>query len=116
MTGRLLVAAGGLSGAAGVALSAMAAHAGGANTTTAATFLLFHAPALLVLGLADAGRVARIGGAVLAVGLVLFAGDLLARDLAGDRLFPYSAPAGGLLLIAGWLAVGASALFPRGLD
>ncbi|TIX01867.1 MAG: DUF423 domain-containing protein, partial [Mesorhizobium sp.] len=47
---------------------------------------------------------------VLLVGLLLFCGDLLARDFLGSRLFPLSAPIGGTLLIAGWLAIAASAL------
>jgi uncharacterized membrane protein YgdD (TMEM256/DUF423 family) len=109
---RVLMLIAGLAGALGVALSAAAAHRGGQNIQTAATFLLVHAPALLGIALL-AGRTARLGGLVLAVGLVLFCGDLLARDFLGGRLFPYSAPAGGLLLIGGWLAVAASAFFDR---
>ncbi|TPM41371.1 DUF423 domain-containing protein [Mesorhizobium sp. B2-3-4] len=107
---RLLVTAGGLLGAAGVALSAAAAHRGGAFTGTAASFLLMHAPVFLAIGLADANRWLRMASLVLLVGLLLFAGDLLARDFWGSRLFPMSAPIGGTLLIAGWLAIAASAL------
>ena len=109
---RILILVAGLAGAAGVALSAAAAHRGGQNLQTAATFLLVHAPALLGMALL-AGRTARLGGLVLTAGLVLFCGDLLARDFLGGRLFPYSAPAGGLLLIGGWLAVAASAVLDR---
>jgi uncharacterized membrane protein YgdD (TMEM256/DUF423 family) len=47
---------------------------------------------------------------VLLVGLVLFCGDLLARDFLGGRLVPFAAPVGGSLLILGWLVVAASAL------
>ena len=107
---RILVFAGGLCGAAGVALSAAAAHLGGAFVGTAASFLLMHAPVFLAVGLAGANRILRIGSLVLLVGLVLFCGDLLARDFVGSRLFPMSAPIGGSLLIAGWLAIAASAL------
>lgn len=107
---RILVLAGGLCGAAGVALSAAAAHLGGAFVGTAASFLLMHAPVFLAVGLAGANRILRIGSLVLLVGLVLFCGDLLARDFVGSRLFPMSAPIGGSLLIAGWLAIAASAL------
>lgn len=111
---RLLAFVGGLCGAAGVALSAAASHHGGAFIGAAANFLLFHAPALLVIGLAAGNRLLRLGGLILILGLVLFCGDLLSRDLLGDRLFPFAAPAGGTLLIAGWLAVAASALIrPR---
>ncbi|MEZ2332386.1 DUF423 domain-containing protein [Mesorhizobium sp. RCC_202] len=111
---RLLVLAGGLVGAAGVALSAAAAHRGGAFTGTAANFLLMHAPVFLAVGLAGGNRCLRIASLVLLAGLLLFAGDLIARDFLGARLFPMSAPIGGTLLIAGWLAIAVSALWrPR---
>lgn len=106
---RFLVLMAGLSGAAGVALSAAAAHRGGAFTGTAASFLLMHAPVFLAVGLLAANRVLRTGAIVLLVGLLLFCGDLLARDFLGSRLFPMSAPIGGTLLIVGWLAIAASA-------
>ena len=111
---RLLVLAGGLIGAAGVALSAAAAHRGGAFTGTAANFLLMHAPVFLAIGLAGSKSCLRIASLVLLAGLLLFAGDLIARDFLGSRLFPMSAPIGGTLLIAGWLAIAVSALWrPR---
>ncbi|MDX8436632.1 DUF423 domain-containing protein [Mesorhizobium abyssinicae] len=107
---RILVLAGGLCGAAGVALSAAAAHLGGAFVGTAASFLLMHAPVFLAVGLIGGGRPLRTASLLLLVGLVLFCGDLLARDFLGSRLFPMSAPIGGTLLIAGWLAIAGSAL------
>jgi uncharacterized membrane protein YgdD (TMEM256/DUF423 family) len=109
---RVLVAAAGLAGALGVALSAVAAHQGGQNLQIAATFFLVHAPALLALAV-FASRTTRLGGYVLIAGLVLFCGDLLSREIAGDRLFPYAAPGGGVLLITGWLLIAASALRRR---
>ncbi|SDA73678.1 DUF423 domain-containing protein [Mesorhizobium qingshengii] len=109
-SGRILILAAGLSGAAGVALSAAAAHLGGAFVGTAASFLLMHAPVFLATGLLGTNRILRIGSLVLLVGLLLFCGDLLARDFLGSRLFPLSAPIGGTLLIAGWLVIAASAL------
>jgi uncharacterized membrane protein YgdD (TMEM256/DUF423 family) len=110
---RLLILAAGLAGMAGVALSALAAHKGGAFTGTAANFLLMHAPVFLAAGLLGGGRVLRAACLVLFVGLVLFAGDLIARDLAGTRLFPFAAPTGGTLMILGWLGVALSALASR---
>ena len=107
---RILVFAGGLRGAAGVALSAASAHLGGAFVGTAASFLIMHAPVFLAVGLAGANRILRFGSLVLLVGLVLFCGDLLARDFVGSRLFPMSAPISGSLLIAGWLAIAGSVL------
>ena len=110
---RFFVLAGGLCGAAGVTLSAAAAHLGGAFVGTAASFLLMHAPVFLAVGLIGAERALRVASLVLLVGLVLFCGDLLARDFLGSRLFPMSAPIGGTLLIGGWLAIAASAFMPR---
>jgi uncharacterized membrane protein YgdD (TMEM256/DUF423 family) len=109
---RVLVLAGGLCGAAGVALSAAAAHLGGSFVATAASFLLMHAPVFLAAGLLEGNRVLRIGIFTLLAGLLLFCGDLLARDFVGSSLFPMSAPIGGTLLIGGWLVIAASAL-PR---
>ena len=104
----VLVSSGGLAGAIGVALSALAAHEGGAGLAIPASFLLMHAPALLGIGYLASGRVARGGGLLLLVGLVLFCGDLVARHALGTRLFPYAAPGGGLALIGGWLVVAIS--------
>jgi uncharacterized membrane protein YgdD (TMEM256/DUF423 family) len=102
---KVLTVAGGLCGAAGVALSAAAAHAGGGNTGTAASFLLMHAGAFLSVGLARASRPMRFSASIVLIGLVVFAGDLLMRDFLGARLFPMAAPTGGTLMILGWIAV-----------
>lgn len=109
-TQRMFTAIGGLMGAAGVALSAAAAHrAGEPNLGTAANFLMFHAPVFLAVGLNGGGKVLRLAAAVLLLGVLLFAGDLLARVFLGDRLFPFAAPSGGVLMIAGWLLIAGSA-------
>lgn len=105
--------AGGLLGAAGVALSAVAAHAGGGDVGIAAAFLLAHAPAFLAIGLHGRGGLLSAGGAVLLAGVVLFCGDLLMRHYTGGRLFPMAAPIGGTVTIVGWLIVAASAFTLR---
>jgi uncharacterized membrane protein YgdD (TMEM256/DUF423 family) len=117
---RLLIVLAGLSGLAGVALSAAGAHAtGGSNLEIAGRFLLIHAAALVGLtalaatGLVHPG-VARAGGWAILVGVALFAGDLGMRVWRGGALFPMAAPAGGILLMIGWAAVALSALIPRG--
>lgn len=113
---RLLVGLGGLVGAAGVALSAAAAHLGGAYVETVAAMLLAHAPVFLAIGLVGAnagGRwLLKLGAFVLLVGVLLFSADLLMRSWHGNRLFPMAAPAGGMLMIGGWLVVAVSALMP----
>lgn len=104
---------GALFGAAGVALSALAAHRGGV-LAPAAAMLLAHAPVLLLLGLLSQPWPVRMAGWLLAAGTMLFAADLLTRELLGGRLFPFAAPAGGLMMIVGWLALaGAVALRRR---
>jgi uncharacterized membrane protein YgdD (TMEM256/DUF423 family) len=102
MNNRILVFIAGLCGTAGV----------GTFTGTAASFLLMHAPVLLAIGLLTANRILYAAGLILIVGLVLFCGDLLMRDFVGNRLFPFAAPTGGTLLIAGWLAIALAALRP----
>ncbi|WP_339765560.1 DUF423 domain-containing protein [uncultured Hoeflea sp.] len=107
----IFISVGGLIGAAGVALSAYAAHSGGGNVATAAQFLLFHAPLFVVLGLADnPNRVRTAGAGLLGIGLVLFCGDLLMRHFIGTRLFAMAAPAGGMAMIGGWLVIAFSGL------
>ena len=115
MLARLLILAGGLCGAMGVALSAVAAHGGSPNTASAATFLVVHAPALLVVGLIFFNAVMRWAAAILLLGLALFAGDMVSRDFLDTRLFAMAAPAGGGLMIVGWLGIALAALFPRRL-
>ena len=109
---RFLILAAGVLGAAGVALLAASAHIGGDNLRTAASFMLFHAPALLAIGLAGQGRVMPVAGLAILAGVVLFGGDLTLRDLSGERLFAMAAPTGGTLTILGWLGVAIAAL-PR---
>ena len=110
---RFLIVAAGLCGAAGVALSAAAAHAGGGNVATAASFLLMHAPVFLAVGLLGSGRWLRMAAFVLLAGVALFAGDLIARHYLGGRLLPMAAPAGGMLMIGGWLAIAGAGLVRR---
>jgi uncharacterized membrane protein YgdD (TMEM256/DUF423 family) len=106
---RPFLLAAGLLGASGVALSAAAAHQGIANVATAASFLLMHAPAFLALSFLGGNRLRSIGSWTLLLGLTIFSGDLLARAYLQTRLFPMAAPAGGILMIGGWLAIAVSA-------
>src|ERR1700742_5061277 len=97
---QLFVIFAGLYGALGVAFAAMAAHGGSAATLgSASQMLLFHAPALLVLGLygrgVELGLAFKAGGVVLLVGVALFAADLAMRHFRGHGLFPMAAPSGG---------------------
>jgi uncharacterized membrane protein YgdD (TMEM256/DUF423 family) len=116
---QLLVVLAGLSGAAGVAGAAAASHgATGPDLSIAAQFLMIHAGIIAAIALSPAEpRGAFLTAAsVIFVGLALFAGDLTVRAYGGPRLFPMAAPAGGSLLILGWLTLavaGAIALATR---
>ena len=108
---RVLLALAGLLGALGVAASAAGSHGAETNLTTAGTFLLLHAAALIGLGAWRDNRLATIAGWVLALGVIVFAGDLAMRARTGAALFPMAAPIGGGAMILGWLAVAAAGLW-----
>jgi uncharacterized membrane protein YgdD (TMEM256/DUF423 family) len=116
---RVLLTLAGLMGAAGVVLAALGAHsAAGASVNSAASMLLFHAPAVIVTILAiGQGLLSRRFGDMAAVGFVLgaalFSGDIALRAFAGHGLFPMAAPTGGFVLIASWLALAGAALDAR---
>jgi uncharacterized membrane protein YgdD (TMEM256/DUF423 family) len=80
---------------------------------TAAQYHLAHA---LALGLAAyvAGRTgataATVAGWCFAGGVLLFSGSLYVMTLTGTRALGAVTPFGGLLMLAGWAAVGAAAL------
>ncbi len=105
----LLVVLAGLMGAGGVMLAAASAHAvPNAGLDSAGHLLLFHATAVLgATALLQAGLLWRPLGLLaafgLALGAVLFAGDIALRAFAGHRLFPMAAPTGGTILIVSWL-------------
>ena len=109
-----------LMGAGGVALAAAATHAGGGEMgRTAAYFLILHAATLLgltacarafVADAAFAGALLLVG-ADLGLGAIVFGADLAERAFTGSRLFPMAAPAGGSLMILGWLALAAVFVF-----
>ncbi|MGE0719101.1 MAG: DUF423 domain-containing protein [Alphaproteobacteria bacterium] len=116
---RLLVAMAGLLGAAGVVTAAVAAHGGGNETLrTAALFLLLHAAAITAasavgMRIQASWPIPFVAGGLLAVGTLLFCGDLIAREWLGSRLFPMAAPAGGSILIVGWLTLAIGAIAGR---
>ena len=105
-----LAALASLMGAGGVALAALGAHAdGGELVKTASTFLILHAAALVGVSAHARQRERAVAilivGGVLAVGTILFSGDLAARAFSGARLFAFAAPVGGSLMILSWLAL-----------
>jgi uncharacterized membrane protein YgdD (TMEM256/DUF423 family) len=111
-----LIALAGLMGAAGVILTAAAAHGKpGSGLDSAGYLLLLHAAAVIAgVAAACAGLLTRplvalaLWGFVLGAGL--FAADVAARAYIGSRLFPFAAPAGGTIQIASWLLLAVAAL------
>ena len=85
---------------------------------TGVQYQMWHALALIgVAWLSDdpgipKGVIGASGFCFLA-GILLFCGSLYATATQGVSLFPMSAPAGGLLLIAGWVALGVAGLMRR---
>jgi uncharacterized membrane protein YgdD (TMEM256/DUF423 family) len=104
-SGAWLAAAGALAAAAGVALSAYAAHAATdasqARLQTAALFAFGHGLALAALAPGATRRLVRFALATLLLGMLLFSGSLAASVLLHATTAP--APAGGLMMILGWL-------------
>ena len=116
-TTRLFTLFAGIAGFCGIVLAAMSTHVlGSENAMIAANFLLFHALALLGLaaliahGVAIHAATARLAGYAVIVGAVLFCGDLALRAIHGIRLAPFIAPAGGIILMAGWALIAVAAL------
>ena len=80
-------------GAAGIVLTAAGAHGKAGTGLDSAGYLL----CLMV-----------VGGFIL--GAALFAADVAARAYLSHRLFPFAAPAGGMIMIVSWLGLAVAAL------
>lgn len=123
---RLWIGLGALAGLGAVVMAAVAAHAVPESADPRTGEMLrgaiqmhgWHALALLACGLwiERSGRVAvcltNSAGAAFAIGLLLFCGAVYTLALTGLRL-PLLAPIGGMLLMLGWVLLGASALAAR---
>ena len=105
---------GAVSGFLGVALGAFGAHGLPKDTPpqalewwkTAAQYHLIHALALLLTGLAGLHGVrADAAGWCFLAGTAIFSGTLYAMTLGAPRFLGAVTPIGGLLLLAGWLAL-----------
>lgn len=117
---RLWLFLAGLNGALAVAGGAYGAHAEFVDAasreifSTAVQFQMWHALALLgvacLIGRTSpaANKLFHLSASLFCIGIILFCGTLYLLGLSGPRLFPGSAPTGGMALIAGWvlLAIG----------
>lgn len=106
---RFALAAAGLAGFLGVMLAALSAHGEPERARmlgSVAALLGWHAPAFLAWR--GWGR-APLAPVLWAAGLLLFGGAVLTRAFTGVSL-GWTAPMGGILLMAGWLLVAFAAL------
>ena len=84
---------------------------------TAARFQMYHALALLAVGLLGMRWQTRwlIAAAILfALGVLLFSGSLYILALSGIGIFGVIAPIGGVSLMAGWASLILAAFISRG--
>lgn len=116
---KLFLAAGALWGGLSVALGAFGAHALRASLEaagrfdtfeTAARYQMYHALALLAVGLLlrqglDAARALTWAGWGFLVGSLIFSGSLYLLCFTGARWWGAVAPVGGTLMLAGWVAL-----------
>lgn len=108
----------GLTGAAGVALAAVAAHkVDSPALATAAIMLMVHATAavavLAACSSAGLGRAANWLAAAMLGAVALFSGDVTLHTLTGAHIFPMAAPTGGSTLIGCWLALAIISIWRR---
>ncbi len=118
MSGVFWLRAGSVLGFLGVALGAFGAHrlrekltALGTSATyqTAVQYHMYHALALLALGLLPAGRATTVAGWSFLAGVLLFSGSLYALALSGVKALGMITPFGGLAFLVGWAALAVAA-------
>jgi uncharacterized membrane protein YgdD (TMEM256/DUF423 family) len=113
---RIFALLGAVFGFLGVAAGAFGAHALRESLPaerlqvfeTAARYQMFHALALLVVGLAPFGpgaAAAAWAGRLFVAGIVLFSGSLYVLALSGVRGWGAVTPFGGVAYLAGWAAL-----------
>lgn len=86
-----------------------------ANWDTAARYHMYHALAMLAIGLLAArspSRALHLAGIAMTIGTLVFSGCLYTLVLTGQRWLGAIVPIGGVLLIVGWLLL-AVAVFQR---
>ena len=117
---RLVLILGALSGAIGVAAGAFGAHALRDTVEprllevfeTAARYQMYHALALVAVGLVGSrwpSRLLAAAGWLFVVGTLFFSGSLYAMTFTGIRALGAVTPIGGVCFIAGWLCLAVAA-------
>ena len=112
---------GAIAGAIGVALGAFGAHGLKDKLSeyalgvyiTGVTYQMYHAPALLAVGLLDivgrGGTAVNVAGWAFTAGIVIFSGSLYLLAFTGARWLGAITPIGGLAFIVGWVALAIAA-------
>ena len=80
---------------------------------TAARFQMYHALALLAVGILSMRwqtRILTISAVLFTLGILLFSGSLYILALSGIGIFGAIAPIGGISLMAGWASLALAAL------
>ena len=109
MLARLWIFLGACNGLSAVALAAVATHTGLPALQSGVEIQGWHAAALLFCGVRR-GRLVDVAGAAFVLGTLLFCAGVYAVAFAGVHLGPV-APAGGVILMLGWVTLGAGAVF-----
>jgi uncharacterized membrane protein YgdD (TMEM256/DUF423 family) len=104
---RLMLVFAGVLGAGGIVAAAAASHLGNERILGAIGLIaLTHATAALAFGLMSAtGRLLRIGAIAIAAGACLFSGALGVQQVVVTTLLPMLAPAGAMVVVAGWIVI-----------
>jgi uncharacterized membrane protein YgdD (TMEM256/DUF423 family) len=104
-------------GALGIGLGAFGAHALKMKLSpehleaykTGVLYHLIHTPVVLALGIYERqtpDRDVDLAGGLIALGVVLFSGSLYTLTISGIKKLGLITPLGGLVMIAGWIAIG----------
>ena len=115
----LLIAA--ITGALAILLAAFGEHAlasrlsirGLTTFANGTRYQMYHALAMGLAALAARGKAAgraKIAALLFLIGTVLFSGSLYGLALTGITVLGFVTPLGGLVLIAGWIALALAAL------
>lgn len=83
------------------------------HAETAARYQMFHALALLAIAALAPTRPTRwwnVAGCAFVIGVLLFAGSLVAIVFTGQAVWGRITPFGGVCLLWGWIAVGCGSL------
>lgn len=82
---------------------------------TGVDYHMWHALALFAVAWlvdrSEGAALPRLAGLMFVAGIVFFSGSLYVFGITADIPFRGSAPAGGILLMAGWALVAASAIY-----